>query len=133
MYTLNAVKLRNELNNRRSGLVIELKNVRINGALQGCSGFITDPATGAVIYVSTDRNHGTVSTALYRLAKNNKDYTGYQNHFCLFGELSEAVVDMLDRQAVEKAKTVQELDDEEDAVWEAAIASGRLRVIPVRG
>jgi hypothetical protein len=29
--------------------------------------------------------------------------------------------------------TAQDMDDEEDAVWEAAIASGRLRVIPVRG
>lgn len=98
MYTLNAVKLRNELNALRSGLKVELKNVRINGVLQGCSGFITDESTGVVVYVSTDRNHGTVSTALYRLARNTKDYTGYGNNFALFGELAQSIVDMLDRQ-----------------------------------
>lgn len=97
MYTLNAVKLRNELNKLRSGLKISLKNVRINGVLQGCSGFVTDEATGVVIYVSTDRNHGTVSTALYRLARDEKDYTGYGNHFAAWEDLAADVVAMLDR------------------------------------
>lgn len=97
MYTLNAVKLRNEIHALRPELVVELKNIRINGTLQGCSGFVTDPATGVVVYVSTDRNHGTVSTALYRLARHNKDYTGYRNHFAQWQDLAQGVVDMLTR------------------------------------
>jgi len=128
MYTLNAVKLRNELNALRSGLTIELKNVRINGVLQGCTGFVTDDATGNIIYVSTDRNHGTVSTALYRTAAHTRDYTGGHNNFALFENLAAEVVAMLDRTP---RKTVQDMDDEEDAVWEAMIASGRLKVIRV--
>ena len=99
MYTLNAVKLRNELNALRPGLKIELKNVRINGTLQGCSGFITDESTGVVVYVSTDRNHGTVSTALYRLARSNRDFTGYGNNFALWADLASDVVALLDRSA----------------------------------
>lgn len=97
MYTLNAVKLRNALNAKRSGLKVELKNVRINGILQGCSGFVTDEATGAVVYVSTDRNHGTVSDALYRTARNTKDYTGGPNNFADWDDLPDAVVNLLDR------------------------------------
>ena len=96
MYTLNAVKLRNQLLAIRPTLKVELKNIRINGILQGCSGFITDPETGRVVYVSTDRNHGTVSTALVRYAKHTKDYTGGRNHFTPWDTLAEDAVRLLD-------------------------------------
>lgn len=97
MYTLNAVKLRNALNAKRPGLKVELKNVRINGTPQGCTGFVTDESTGAVVYVSTDRNHGTVSDALYRTALHTKDYTGGPNNFADWDDLAGAVVGLLDR------------------------------------
>ena len=96
MYTLNAVKLRNELLAIRPTLQVELHNVRINRVLQGCSGFVTDPATGRVVYISTDRNHGTVSDALYRTAKNTHDYTGGMNHFAAWDEVAEAAVRLLE-------------------------------------
>jgi len=127
MYTLNAVKLRNQLHNIHPGLRVELKNVRINGVLQGCSGFVTDPRTGNVVYVSTDRNHGTVHNALYRTAKDTRDFTGGHNNFADWDDLAEKVVALLNT----GGKTAQEMDDEEDAVWEAALASGRLRVVRV--
>lgn len=96
MYTLNAVKLRNELHAIRPTLKVELKNVRINGVLQGCSGFVTDPATGRVVYIDTDRNHGIVSTALVRSAKHTKDYTGGRNQFAAWADVAEDAVRLLD-------------------------------------
>lgn len=96
MYTLNAVKLRNELLAIRPTLQVELKNVRINRVLQGCNGFVTDPNTGRVVYISTDRNHGTVRNALYRTAKNTHDYTGGMNHFADWDKVAEAAVQLLD-------------------------------------
>lgn len=80
MNTINTVKLRNLLRTANPDLVIDIRNVRINGNLQGCVGFVTDPRTGRVVYVSTDRNHGTISTALVRVARDTKDYTGGRNH-----------------------------------------------------
>lgn len=94
MYTLNAVKLRNQLNALapEEGLDIHLQNVRINGVLQGCSGFVYNPNTETFVYVSTDRNHDTVRNALYRTAKNRRDYTGGTNRFAEWDELAEKVL-----------------------------------------
>ena len=73
-----------------------LSNVRINGHLHGCSGFLYDPETGAIVYLSTDLNHGTSSQALYRVADHLKDYTGGRNHFCDFDEITECAVELLE-------------------------------------
>ena len=51
---LLAVKLRNQLRKIDPALEVELKNININGAKRGCSGYITDPRTGRVIYVDTE-------------------------------------------------------------------------------
>lgn len=76
---ISMTKLKNELKRRDSSLVPHLSNVRINRSLHGCSGFLEDPATGRIVYVSTDVNHGTTSQALYRTAKHLKDFTGGRN------------------------------------------------------
>lgn len=123
MYTLNAVKLRNQLLAIRPTLKVELKNVRINGVLQGCSGFVTDPATGRVVYVSTDRNHGTISTALVRTAKHTKDYTGGCNQFAAWADVAQDAVDLLDSPRAHV--------DENRALLDAAIRSGRLTIAHV--
>lgn len=81
MYTVNMVKLRNAIRKIDPSLRIELRNVRINQSLQGCSGFVSDESTGRVVYVSTDRNHGTVRDILVRVARHTKDYTGGRNRF----------------------------------------------------
>lgn len=98
MYTLNAVKLRNQLHALDQDLIVDLKNVRINGVLQGCTGFVTDPSSGAIVYVSTDRNHGTVSRGLYRTAQHVRDYTGGPNHFADWDALAAHVHALLKRQ-----------------------------------
>jgi hypothetical protein len=92
-------KVKNRLKALRPDLVPTLHNERVNGALLGCSGFITDPATGRVVYISTDNNHGTVREALYRTAKSTRDYTGGRNHFCPFGWIVENAIELLDASA----------------------------------
>lgn len=51
---LLAVKLRNQLRKLDPTLEVELKNINVNGMKRGCSGYITDPRTGRVIYVDTE-------------------------------------------------------------------------------
>lgn len=72
-----------------------LRNVRIDGTAHGCSGFLRDPATDRVVYLSTDVNHGTNRQALYRTATDLKDFTGGINRFCGFDEITERAVELL--------------------------------------
>lgn len=78
---ISMTKMKNALKRSYPNLVPHLSNVRINGQLQGCVGFIEDPNTGRIVYVSTDVNHGTTNKALYRNAKHLKDWTGGRNRF----------------------------------------------------
>ena len=73
-----------------------LSNVRINGHVHGCSGFLRNPDTGAIVYISTDLNHGTSRQAMYRTAEHLKDYRGGRNHFCDFDEITERALEMLE-------------------------------------
>lgn len=91
----SATKTKNRILDIDDTLIVELRNVRVNGALFGCSGFITNPRTGRVVYINTDHNHHTVREALYRTAKDNKDYTGGQNNFAGFDEIAEKAVALL--------------------------------------
>lgn len=76
-----ATKLRNALRATVPSATVKFSNISINGVKQGCSGFVTDPATGNVVYVSTDVNHGTTTKALVRTARDTKDYRGGRNTF----------------------------------------------------
>ena len=97
MQPLAAIKLRNRLLALRPDLVVSLRNVRVNGVLFGCSGFVTDPKTERIVYVNTDHNHGTrYNDALYRTAEHDKDYTGGRNHFATYDELPVKVINLLE-------------------------------------
>lgn len=72
-----------------------LRNVRINGHVHGCSGFLRDPATGRIVYLNTDLNHGTSTQAYYRTAEHLKDFTGGRNRFCDFDQITECAVELL--------------------------------------
>lgn len=97
MQPLAAIKLRNRLLALRPDLVIKLRNVRVNGALFGCSGFITDPETGRIVYVNTDHNHGiSYNNAYYRTAEHDKDFTGGRNHWATYDELPAKVIKLLE-------------------------------------
>ncbi len=91
----SATKTKNQILAIDGDLIVELKNVRVNGALFGCSGFITDPRTGKIVYINTDHNHHTVHEALYRTAKDNLDYTGGPNHFAHFDDIAKEAVAFL--------------------------------------
>lgn len=92
---LSATKLRNQIKALDSELVIDLKNVRVNGALFGCSGFITDPRTGKHVYILADHNHQINTRALFRTAKHTRDYTGGHNNFATYDLLAESAVFLL--------------------------------------
>lgn len=51
---LLSVKLRNQLRKIDPALEVELKNINVNGMKRGCTGYVTDPRTGRVIYVDTE-------------------------------------------------------------------------------
>ena len=79
-------KLRNAINkqnNNKNNLTFKLKNITINGAKKGCSGFIINNDNSTVIYVNTEgitwSNQPT--KYMYRYAKDDKDYTGYTNRW----------------------------------------------------
>lgn len=96
MKTLLAQKLRNQILAVNAGLTVQLKNVAVNGEKMGCSGFVTDPGTGRVVYINTDHNHGTNGDrACFRVARDTKDYRGGINHFTGYDELAESVDELL--------------------------------------
>ena len=95
MKPLLATKLKNQITAIDSVLIVTLRNVSVNGVKFGCSGFITDPRTGRHVYVNTDHNHQTNTKALYRTAKDTRDYTGGQNHFASYEDLAAAAVSLL--------------------------------------
>lgn len=95
MPSLSSVKLRNRLRAIRPDLVIEIKNVRVNGQLRGCSGFVKNPANDHIVYVNTEDNLRS-GEALYRTAESMKDYRGGRNRFAAHEELPDAIVDLLD-------------------------------------
>lgn len=95
MSTLASTKLRNQLLAIDPTLTVALRNVRVNGALFGCSGFVTG-ANGRVVYVSTDHNHGTrVNQPLYRTARDTRDYTGGVNRVSTYDALASDVVALI--------------------------------------
>lgn len=97
---LTATKLRNQLYRLRPDLIVKLKNVRVNGVTFGCSGFVTNPDNGRIVYVNTDHNHHTLTDTMYRLAANHKDYSGGWNRFAEYDQLANHVVSLLEAHEV---------------------------------
>lgn len=96
MKPLAAIKLRNQILALNPDAVVTLKNVRVNGALFGCNGFVSTPDGSKHVYVCTDHNHGlSYNKALYRTAKHTKDYTGGSNNFSNYDGLAQSVVELL--------------------------------------
>lgn len=94
---LLAAKLRNQIKTLDSDLVVTLKNIRVNDSALGCSGFVTNPNTGAVTYVNTDNNRGRTTRALFRTAENERDFRGGINKFAEYDDLAEEVVNLANR------------------------------------
>jgi hypothetical protein len=92
---LLATKLKNQIHAIDPAITVALRNVAVNGRKMGCSGFITDPRTGRVVYINTDDNHGTNTRAYFRGARDTKDYTGGLNQFAGYDALAETAVHFL--------------------------------------
>ena len=71
---LLATKLKNQFSSVHS---VALKNISINGARRGCSGFIS--LNGAIVYVNTEKC-GSLGY-MYRTATSLRDYTGGANQW----------------------------------------------------
>ncbi len=77
-----------------------LKNININGVKRGCSGFIKNPETEKIIYLTTEYVCGNCykpleNKVMFRTAKDFKDYTGGTNQWCMENELVDKVVKAL--------------------------------------
>ncbi|MBT1164603.1 hypothetical protein [Bifidobacterium felsineum] len=79
---------------------INLRNVLVNGAKRGCSGFLRNPANGRMVYVNTDvllieRGH----EAYARTVKDEHDTSGGQNRWSTCDDLPQLAVNMLHDQS----------------------------------
>ena len=102
-----STKLKNAINAHANGmdLTFTLKNISINGAKRGCSGFIRNNKNGSVVYVNTEEPCLSTLHYMYRYADNEKDYTGYHNRWAnTLNELASAICTCLH-------KTPQEQND----------------------
>lgn len=79
-----AIKLKNNLKAaaNHDDYDFAIKNVSINGAKVGATGFVKNNRTGKFVYVCTDFGIlGRDGQLFYRTAKDAKDYTGGTNKF----------------------------------------------------
>ena len=93
-----ALKLKNAvLKVKPNGLEFNLKNISINGDKRGCSGFITDTASGKSVYVNTEgvQWYGKPHENLFRTAKNLKDYKGGYNQWASDDTIASEIVRLL--------------------------------------
>lgn len=88
-----ATKLKNQLLALDPQLVVQLKNVAVNGAKMGCTGFVTDPSKNRVVYISTD-NNTQQNAGCFRVARHTKDYTGGRNQFAAHADLAQSAVSL---------------------------------------
>jgi hypothetical protein len=100
-----AIKLKNAFKkaNEKYGydLKFDIKNIIINGAKRGCSGFVTNKENGSCVYVNTERTCCLNLGVMYRYADNNKDFTGYSNRWTGrnydVNSLADVVLALLDK------------------------------------
>ena len=64
-------------------LEFDIHQVNVNGRKMGCSGYVTDPETGNVIYLSTDFIEviGQHMDVMFRTVKDKNDTHGLTNHW----------------------------------------------------
>ena len=88
--TISMTKLKNRLKKDAPELeILTFSNQRVNGILEGASGFVRNPASGQHVYISSA--HGRDGEILVRRAKGPKDYAGERNHFTTFDEFIDTV------------------------------------------
>ena len=98
MYAIGAVKVKNQLKKIFPNADMStIKNSRVNGVLDGASGFlVTDQGT---VYINTGigdyLRFNMGYEVCYRTAKDTKDFTGGQNNFCKLEDLANNIQRMM--------------------------------------
>lgn len=83
-----------------------LRNIRIDGAARGCTGFFVNPENNACVYVNTEASIDPKRSLLYRYADDTKDFTGYRDRYAKdFDDLVQKISEML-KTPVKKASNV---------------------------
>lgn len=91
---VSKIKLIRSVSKQRPDLKFDLKVVRINGEMRGCSGFITDPHTNIILYVNTEEC--IKGKILARYARSTEDFTGGINNFVDANNYVSEILKMLD-------------------------------------
>lgn len=78
-----STKLKNAINKQCGDMPLQftLKNITINGAKRGCSGFVRNLDNNTVVYVDTEEPCLSNLHYMYRYADHEKDWTGYRNRW----------------------------------------------------
>ena len=91
-------KLKNAINKQGGDMPLQftLKNITINGAKRGCSGFVRNLDNNTVVYINTEEPCLSNLHYMYRYADHEKDYTGYHNRWAnSLDELAKAIINLL--------------------------------------
>lgn len=91
---ISRAKIQNALKGRNN-LDIKLENIKRNGVMLGCRGFITNKDNNKIVYINTE---DTISYGyLFRYARYIKDYTGLTNRYARTRiQLIRSVLDLLE-------------------------------------
>lgn len=73
---IGIVKVRNSLKNEPNLELVNASNIRINGVLKGCSGFIVNKDTNKCVYFTTEHSVLDSLGFMYREAFDTKSYGG---------------------------------------------------------
>ena len=97
---LLATKLKNQIAKIDPSLqTVKLKNISVNGAKRGCSGFVVNPGNGRVVYVNTEEScYGPLKgQTMMRYANDTSDYGGRggRNEWVAVERTAEAICKML--------------------------------------
>lgn len=81
--TVSMTKIKNLIKKDYPHLEPHLSNIRINGQLRGCSGFLVDTNNNRIAYINTEASAYSPRgpQALIRNARHLKDYSGLRNRF----------------------------------------------------
>lgn len=99
MEILTARKVKGRIKKLQPDYEFYLKDIRINGVLRGCSGFVRNPSNDSIIYVNTEgSSYSPLSNKfMYRAAKSLKDYTGGINRWALKDDVAGPIISLLDK------------------------------------
>lgn len=104
MELITSRKLKGRLRKLNPDLTFDVKDIKINGQTRGCSGFVTNPKNGNIVYVNTEQSMYDPRTLkdriLYRRAKHGKDYTGERNQWSNDKDIQRDIVNLLEKEFI---------------------------------